>query len=327
MNYNLFAQKLISLIQENTTSTVLPAAFLAEVLSMGKEAAYRRLRGDVPFTFDEMIKISQRLEVSLDEIANPSLLINRSKWATINLDTLYPYMPNYTKQYYENIIRFKEMYQEMTESTSSLLRYAEESIPFSIILKYKKLSLFNHYKWMYLTQKSSRAFTFGQMTLPADLLDLEKQFIESSLKIPRTLFLLDRNIFLDLVNDINYFFNEGLVSKEELLDLKTELLKMTVYIEELAKTGIYQTGNEINIYLANVNIGSSYAHIEYEETEYAVNILYFLEIVVYQNSKICQKQKNWIDLLKRFSTHITQTGEKERFEFFTKQREMIENLL
>lgn len=324
---NLLTQKLVSLIQESSTPEMLPVAFLMEVLSLGKEASYRRLRGDVPFTFEEMIKISQRLEVSLDEIANASVLTNKSKWATIDLDTLYLFSTNYAEQYYENIARFKEVYNEMIKSGSSTLRYAGSSIPFSMILGYKKLALFRHYKRMYLSQETNRTFTFHKMVVPEIWREFEKQFVTLSRKIPRTVFILDRNIFVNLVKDIIYFFKEDLITSKEVLELKTELLDLLVYMENLAKRGSYDTGKELNIYLADVDIDAAYAHMECNDTEYAVNVLYFIDILVYQNTRMCHKQKKWIDLLKKFSTHITQTGEKERFDFFSKQRDMIENIL
>ena len=43
---------------------------------MGKEAIYRRLRGEVPFTFQEAAVISKELGISLDRIAGVSFSNN-----------------------------------------------------------------------------------------------------------------------------------------------------------------------------------------------------------------------------------------------------------
>ena len=43
---------------------------------MGKEAIYRRLRGEVPFTFQEAAIISKELGISLDRIAGVSFSNN-----------------------------------------------------------------------------------------------------------------------------------------------------------------------------------------------------------------------------------------------------------
>ena len=46
------------------------AKILMDYLCIGKEATYRRLRGEVPFTFAEAVIISRRFRISLDELIN-----------------------------------------------------------------------------------------------------------------------------------------------------------------------------------------------------------------------------------------------------------------
>ncbi len=48
------------------------ADMLMDTLYIGKEAIYRRLRGEVPFTFQEAAIISKELGISLDRIAGVS---------------------------------------------------------------------------------------------------------------------------------------------------------------------------------------------------------------------------------------------------------------
>ena len=45
-----------------------PVDYISDILDIGKESAYRRLRGEMSFTLDEVIKLSVELRVSLDEI-------------------------------------------------------------------------------------------------------------------------------------------------------------------------------------------------------------------------------------------------------------------
>ena len=44
------------------------ADMLMDTLYIGKEAVYRRLRGEVPFTFKEAALVSRKLGISLDTI-------------------------------------------------------------------------------------------------------------------------------------------------------------------------------------------------------------------------------------------------------------------
>lgn len=328
MTNNLFAAKLISLIKESINPPELPVTFLGNVLSMGKEAAYRRLRGEIPFTFDEIIKIAHRLDVSLDEIADIGKSTSNSKWASADVGNLSFSSSDYKQLFYENAIKFGKIFAEVAEGNNSMIRTAG-AVPYTFILRFKQLSLFRHYKSMYLSQNAGRDFHFGKMVLPSELIDLGTAFVENSQKVQRTLFILDRNAFADMANDINYFLHEKLITKSEFHQLKAELLELLTFVEKLAQRGTYdnESGAEVNIYLSDVTIGPTYAHIESDVAVYTINRIYFMDVLVYQNTRICKKQKRWIELLKRYSTLITQTGEKERFEFFSKQREMVENLL
>ncbi len=53
-----------------------------DIISIGKEAVYRRLRGEVPFTFYEVSLLSQSLGISLDQIVGT----NRAEGAVFNLN-------------------------------------------------------------------------------------------------------------------------------------------------------------------------------------------------------------------------------------------------
>lgn len=57
---------LIAAIQNGTPEYTNPAAILTDKLNIGREAAYRRLRGEVPFTFGEAAVLSAQMNFSLD---------------------------------------------------------------------------------------------------------------------------------------------------------------------------------------------------------------------------------------------------------------------
>ena len=61
------------------------ASYLINTLCIGKEAAYRRLRGEVAFTLDEIAIISCNLGISIDQIIG-NHLANR---VTFNMNLLH----------------------------------------------------------------------------------------------------------------------------------------------------------------------------------------------------------------------------------------------
>ena len=59
---------LIRAIHAHTPPDSTPASVLMDVLNIGREAAYRRMRGEVRFTFGEASALSAHLRFSLDVI-------------------------------------------------------------------------------------------------------------------------------------------------------------------------------------------------------------------------------------------------------------------
>lgn len=86
MNYNL-NYSLVDVMKNALPEKNNLALHLADLLSLGKEAVYRRLRGIVSFNIDEMALITKYLNTSLDEIIG----IESSGKALFNINFESPY--------------------------------------------------------------------------------------------------------------------------------------------------------------------------------------------------------------------------------------------
>ena len=67
---------LIEALKEKLPPKTNLANLLMDTLCIGREAIYRRLRGEVPFTLEEAALISRKLGVSLDKIVGVSFSAN-----------------------------------------------------------------------------------------------------------------------------------------------------------------------------------------------------------------------------------------------------------
>ena len=65
---NKIVNELITAMKARVPEKQNLAGYLADTLCMGKEAVYRRLRGEVSFTLEEVALISRRLGISIDQI-------------------------------------------------------------------------------------------------------------------------------------------------------------------------------------------------------------------------------------------------------------------
>lgn len=214
----------------------------------------------------------------------------------------------------------------MKKHENSRARYALNNLHYTIYLAYPNVSKFKYYKWLYQANTATPHVLYSDLDIPSETMDLQKSFVAENRYINRTLMILDRNVFSAMVYDIEYFYKLNIIKLEDVELLKGELLEMLDDLETQAISGMYKSGTEIEMYLSNVDIEATYCHYEYGDQQYSHLRLYSINGIDSQVPKVCTKQKEWIDSLKRYSTLITQSGEMQRVNYFNKQRELIQNI-
>ncbi len=306
-----------SLSENDTISNVL-----MDLLSLSKESVYRRLRNEIPFTLDELVKITNRFGISIDDIIDSGSIT--TKWATLNVDKFYQ-PENYMKQYQSRLSEHLKLFLEMQSAKKASIRCAYNIVPYIFLLSYRKLTLFWHYRWNFLMKGANPNFLFSNMIVPDEIIELEEQTIKEVRKIPTT-FIFDKNVIANIVNDIHYFIAQQLISQSEQQQLKQELLDLIAEIELVTETGCFKNGADTTIYLSKTSIESCYHYMECDNRNFSFQRIFYIERLELNNAKFCKMQKEWIDLLKRLSILLTQSGDKQRFDFFDTQRKLVKTL-
>lgn len=101
---NKIVNELITAMKARVPEKQNLAGYLADTLCMGKEAVYRRLRGEVSFTLEEVALISRRLGISIDQIIGNHL----SDRVTFDLNLLKS--SDSMEGYYEIIHRYLQIF-------------------------------------------------------------------------------------------------------------------------------------------------------------------------------------------------------------------------
>ena len=314
--YNLNEQ-VVSVIKNSIPPGSNMISELMELLPIGREAIYRRLRGEVPFTFEEIAKVSLKMGFSLDAIVG----VKNHERAVFDLNVLD--LDNLNDNYCSRVNEYVEFFRKLRIQKNVRARFAFSTLPYSFYLPFENLSRFRLYRWYYQVNKSQSSISFSEIIMSEEALQAHRNFILESRSIQRAVYILDREIFNSIIKDINYFFKLSLITVEELELLKNELLELISELETLAISRVYKNGTKVALYLANVDLEASHSHFESETI--GVSHLRVLAIngLDSQSSRISDVQKEWIDSLKRCSTLITQSGEVDRFAFFRKQRTAV----
>ncbi len=251
-NYN---SELIKAMNEKLPNGTNLANTLIDMLYLGKEAVYRRLRGEVPFTLAEAAMISQKMGVSLDKLAGTNVYSN----AIFDLNIIRQTDPLET--YYSIVDNYVKIFRDLNHDPSSELCTSSNMIPQTFYLKYELLSKFRMFKWIYQFEKIDIEKHFEDIEIVDKLLEKQREFVRESQEFQHTEYIWDNKLFIYLINDIKYFASVHLISQEYVQKLKKELLQLLNELEEIATRGTFKTGREVCIYISNINFEATYSYI------------------------------------------------------------------
>lgn len=310
---------LIDAVREKLPPKENIANLLMDSLFIGKEAIYRRLRGEVPFTFEEAALISRKLGVSLDKIVGVSFSAN----AVFDMNVVNHDDPFET--YFTILSKYTQMLHTLQEDPNSSMGTSSNVIPQTLYLKHDILSKFRLFKWMY-QNLHIQCKHFEEMEIPQKIFDIQKDFVAATQHIGSTDYIWDGMIFHHLINDLQYFSDIHLISDEEKLHIKEELHRLIDELEELAITGKTEVGNDVRIYISHINFEATYSYLESSSIQLSMIRVYSINSITTQDCEMFLSLKEWIQSLKKFSTMISESGEMQRIQFFKLQREIINTL-
>jgi len=308
----IFIDELIS----RTKSKSEIASYLMDAVYMSKESAYRRLRGEVPFTLSEACALAKRLDISLDDIVfkKSGKLIYELK---MDPEALLDY-------HYEKLFEHENSYKLFSSAPTHIMT-AWNVIPYSMFFPYENLSKIYYFKWLHLVQPYSRHLKFADLVWPDHIKEVVKKLGNTTFPDSDITYIFDRNIFKRFINEIQHYHTLEMFSDEDLNVLKKEFLELLEVIENVTETGTGRGGNKYSVYLSDIDFDHNYTYVGGENFENAyMDNIYMMNTIYTTNPKIVNAHKNFIESLKKYSTLISVSGHLERQMFFNEQKKLVQ---
>jgi len=301
-------------------SRVKPIDYLMETLDISRESVYRRIRGDISFTLEEIAALSVSLGFSIDDL----IMKDIPSRVFFDLNVVSTQDPSdifvtIIQQYFRSI--YEIPFVKDIESVVIL-----NHIPPGFIVTFNHLFKFAYYRWMHQHQESSLKYFYSDVTIPEQLMNLQQKSVENMKKVQNNTFIFDANVFYNLIREIRYYHKRKLINEDEFLLLKEDLSGLINMVENIAQTGSNGHGTKYNFYLSMFNIESSSRYIRYDghtKSQFFVNAL---EPVTITNPNICMIHKKWLDSMRKYATLITQSNEILQVRYFNKQRAYLEEM-
>ena len=319
MKYKL-QDTLIAKIRDSVPEGVNLTNYLSDLLNIGRESVYRRLRGEINFTFDEVAILSQDLNFSIDNM----LGIKKDANALFNIHMLQKI--DYLDIYVNKMLEYGKLFRETSAQMPTRARISANTLPYFFHISYEALSKLRIYKWLYQNQKIKPGDSYADFIMPQRALEAHKIFFKDIQTVPIITIIMDNNVFWSVTKDIEYFLKRNLLSDDDLSVLKQELHRMVDALEKMAGDELCRNGVGVEMYISAVDFEASYLHYEYGENQFSQVRIYSISAIDSFDPGICQIQKQWMESQKRYSVLISGSGEMQRFEYMNKQREYIDNI-
>ena len=327
----LISQDLQSSILE-AIKLELPAAAslvdeLSECLSISKDSAYRRIRGDTLFDIGEIEKLAKKYNLSLDSFFGLQKSSVSFSVQSINLTDFT--FKDYIKSIEKNLSIIKEL-------ESKHLYYSARDIPIFHYFQIPALSSFKLYFWLrfYLNHPALQTVNFSTDNQPDILTELAtttRKIWHLYLKIPSTEIWTYETPNITL-RQIEFAYHAGIIEQQVCEQLCDEFKSLLNHIKLQARQGNKFTidsqatleGAEFNLYFNEVAIGDNSILFKMDDKKMAFNTYGNLNYMHTTDPDYTEYIAAHFQSTMKNSTLISTTSQKIRSEFFNSLNHKVE---
>jgi hypothetical protein len=314
-------QYLLGAIEKKIPEKTKLVDILTEILFMEKGAVYRRLRGEVPFSFFEVVNIADKLDISLNSfIYTDTVTVDRFELNVVEY-------ANMNEMDYKQWEDYNLLIESAKHDPDSEIAESSNILPVITYAQFDSLVRFYLFKYQYLLHGSQGRIPYCDVVFPERLQKIFRSYFYASQNIANTTFIWDYLIFRYLVNDVKFLYDIQLISADEVRQIKTDLFSLLDYVEQIALKGcLDKTGNPIDLYIADINLDADYSYIKINDLYMTHIRIFLLNSVASTDLSSYKNAKEWIQSLIKSSTLISQSGVKYRTDFLETQRKIIAEL-
>ena len=299
---------------------------VSETLNLSIDSAYRRIRGEKLLDFEELRILCQRFNVSLDKFF--SITSNAIQFQ----GKLNTYHEDAFQQWMEDVLAQLNLVNSFSHRHVYFL--VKDMPPFHHYY-HPALASFKFFFWMksilYYESLKNEKFAISD-NLYARYQEVTQKILKVYNKVP-TSEIWNEEGLTTTIRQIEVYHEMGLIKNpQDTITLYQCLLEVIDHLEKMAETGRKsmfghaptEDSAEYRLYLNEIVLGDNTFMAEIGDTK----ITYLNHSVLYFVGSTDQKFndsmfRNLENLMKK-STLISETGEKERKQFFNKLRKKVQ---
>jgi hypothetical protein len=312
----------LSQVKDKLAPSISFADELAEVLSISRDSAYRRIRGETLLSLDEVKKLCDHFRISLDNALSPSSEIVTFQVRALNTEHFS--FEKWLQSIYENLHMISQF------SEKDLVFHAKD-LPIFHFFQYPLLASFKMYFWMStFAQNRGNQEKFHSGIISQDLLSLGQRIWEKYATVPSTEILSQEALTATLRN-IEFSKECGFFADpKDAVRLCDQCDGLLAHMSQQAEAGNKGTapgftdGAKFDIYHNEILIGDNTILFKMGEKRVTFITANNFDLLVTSQDFFCKQAEKHINNLISRSTLISNHAQKERVKFFNRVRDRVE---
>ena len=297
---------------------------ISVILNINYDAAYRRVNCKTNLSLEETVILAKHFKISLNklyEVGSQRTIIAEKSPKILNAQGL----ENYFNASYENI-------SALVKLKSSSIIYSAKDIPLFYTLKDSYLTRYKIYVWLkFLNEDGSMA----RVTFDDFLKQIPKSLLDSAFKLGDAYNYIDITEFWNdntingTLEQIIYYFESGLVSKESTLLICDDILTIIAHVEKqtIKETIINSKNNaKYRLYKSDLLTMSNTVMIKTQHQKVFFTPFTVLTYLKVAHKQTCNDLNDFFTKQMNNSKLLVNAGEKDRSIFFNKMIQKV-NLL
>jgi hypothetical protein len=310
-------ERFMESLRRKVSSKTMMVKMLTDILMIEKDAVYRRMRGEVNFTFSEIATIANQLGISLDAIVGTASPTYRPSHLKINTHG------NPTDADYRSLSDFNERIKSISDQPTAEIAEICNILPQLFYADLDMITRFSLFIWELTINEEGKHFQ--EITVPERTRKLYQELFHN-MRCITSKFVLDSLVFQYMVNEIKYNLSIHRMEPEDVLLIKEELHQLLDYTEKICINGKFEEGGTAYMFISDVSIYNNYMYVECEDYHFSMVKVFILDSIISYDRKFFEQTKTCINAVKHVSTLISVSGGKSRTLFFDKQRKIVDSL-
>jgi hypothetical protein len=302
------------------------AQSVSELLNINLDAAYRRIRGTTPLTFDEIAFLCDHFKVSFDAVIGYDLKMVPFQFNAMFKDKFQ------ILDYLQTICQALEKMSSFPETKMSLTAM---DIPYFRLFGHKSLSRFKLFFWQrsVLNLESYRHKKFDASEIIEDYEEIVEKIYYYYHGI-HSFEIWSPETLDSVIKQIQYYNDSGLfLSQEDMIKVCEDLEALLLKLEREAETGqkkiLNHLGNlhsKFEMYQSDIFISNNCIQADIGEDTYTyITFNTFNHLMSFQ-PEFSTECGLWVEQMRSKSVLLSEVSEKLRYQYFLNMRKKLNDL-